>query len=104
MSTCEFYAEIGAGVCDDCGKPAKSHRGVKLFKKGASPFGDDRDCWEYLTWVEWEGRLARDKEVAAARKKIADLSDEEAVRLAWLLAGPVAPDGFYTGAAPREET
>ena len=87
MSICEFYAEIGAGVCDDCGKPARTHRGIKAFKKGARPFGND-NCWEYLTWVEWDAQVLRNEEIAEARQKIADLSDSEAVRLAWILDAP----------------
>jgi hypothetical protein len=85
---CEFYAEIGCGVCDDCGQTAKFHRGIKSFKKGASPFGNGDDCWENLTWGEWDARTKKAEEVAAARKKLVALTDAEAIRIAWLLDQP----------------
>lgn len=81
---CDFYAEIGAGVCDDCGREAKSHLGVRALKEGSRPFGGV-DCWENLTWAEWKSRVERKREVSEARGKLAKLSDEDAVLLAWQL-------------------
>jgi hypothetical protein len=68
-TVCRFYEEIGAGLCDRCGRPAREHEGLRLLRKGAGPFSIGKNSWENLTWAEYEIRRSEEAQEAEARKK-----------------------------------
>ena len=78
---CRFFWFIGSGVCDNCGERSEDHDGMATPVKNTHPFGE-RAEYVGLTWPEWNQHCDAAKRATAARRALADLSDDEAVRLA----------------------
>lgn len=87
---CDYFHEIGAGVCDNCGRRASEHKGVRTIRREAKALIfslPDDEVWENLTWEEWDARVTLSKRAREARKKIAALPPEVVIGLVEGLTG-----------------